>query len=142
MLFLTSGINLLLSSCGKTTVEYRVKGEFRYSNGTTRTARIIVRGTMEGAPLKEYQLPPGDTLTLYTEGETHKQTAAPQNYRPAVSGDTTTLVWSDTLCYSEYGHNGPVLQNINAYTAQKRGDRDYVFYYPIDNLLPSATPCP
>lgn len=143
MLYMISGINLLLPSCSKKSVEYRVKGEFRYGNNTSREVRIIIRGAMNGAPFREYSVSAGDTLTLFTEGETHQQTASPQEYRPAISGDTTTVIWDDTLCYSEYNHTGPTLQNINAYTAQRRGDRDYLFYYSIgNNLLNAATKCP
>lgn len=143
MLFTISGINLLLPSCGKKSVEYRVKGEFRYGNNTSREIRIVIRGAMNGAPLREYSLPAGDTLTLFTDGETHSKTASPQDYRPAISGDTTTVLWDDTLCYSEYNHTGPLLQHIDAYTAQRRGDRDYLFYYIIGNdLLGAAVKCP
>lgn len=143
MPFLTIGISsLLIASCGKTITDYRVKGEFRYINYLNDTVTIKIYGRINGATFDEFKIAPKDSVMLTTDGETIEKTASPENYLPAISGDTTKLVFDDTLCYVEYNRKGAILQNIKSYTYTKRGDRDYVFYYSIDSsLLKLATKC-
>lgn len=141
--FLTIGISgLLIASCGKTTTDYRVKGEFNYTNNLDKAVRIYIIGNGNNENIDSIFLPPKGQIKLTTDGDTYEKTASPENYLPAISGDTTKIVFDDTLCYVEYNRKGAILQNIKSYTYTKRGDRDYVFYYSIDSsLLKLATKC-
>jgi hypothetical protein len=141
------GIVLLLlliaigSSCGKTRKSYVVKGEFRYYNKMDDTIQVLLYHGLNTV-FQSIYVSPHDSLVLHTDGEDYKTVADPMGYRPGISADTTTIVFNDTLCYSEYHHNGPILHNISSYTYEKRGERDYVFFYDIDtSLLSLAVRC-
>ena len=140
-LFLTIAFSIMMISCHKPEKEYLVIGEFRYLNATDEIVSIkIVYGFNQVLPF--YSILPHDTLIITTSGETGSKLADPLDYRPGISGDTTTIVFRDTLCYREYHQAGPILQNIKSYSWQKRSDRDYVFFFKIDSsLLNKATKC-
>lgn len=147
MLMLTialTGTVCLLDACGKTRTSYIVRGKFNYINHTKENLRIMVRGQMvSGSTLQQFEIKSNDTLTLLTEGETDFLTADPEGYVPAISGDTTTIVIADTLCYKEYNRKGVKLQNIKAYTYQKVSDRSYIFNYELDSsIVKLASQCP
>ena len=141
--FLTIGISsLLIASCGKSITDYRVKGEFNYTNNLDKAVRIYISGNGNNENIDSIILLPKGQIKLTTDGETIEKVASPENYLPAMSGDTTKIVFDDTLCYAEYNRKGAILQNIKSYTYTKRGDRDYVFYYTIDsNLQKMAKKC-
>lgn len=144
MPFLIIGISitLLISSCGKTTKNHRVQGEFNYTNNLDRAISIFISGNVNNENIDTIFLMPKGKIKLTTDGETHEKYTEPEYYLPAISGDTTKIVIHDTLCYAEYNRNGAVLQNIQSYTYTKRGDRDYVFYYSFDSsLLKLASKC-
>jgi hypothetical protein len=106
------------------------------------SVKIKIFGRINGAILDEFIVAPKDSIILTTDGDTHEKVAYPEYYLPAISGDTTKIVFDDTLCYVEYNRKGAILQNIKSYTYTKRGDRDYVFYFTIDStLLKLATKC-
>ena len=133
----------LLSACGKTRSSYIVRGDFNYINETGKDIILRVRGQMvNGSTLQTFSLLSNDTLMLHLEGETDFEDAEPFGYVPPLSGDTTTVQTSDTLCYREYNRTGALIQNIRAYSYTKLGRREYRFYYTIDsNLTMLATRC-
>lgn len=137
-LFLVSFI--LLISCGKTTVDYHVKGEFVYYNRLSVPVQVRIRAGLNKAK-EDHTIAPGASLSLYTDGMGSK-VADPKGYVPGIVGDTTVIQFNDTLCYGEYNSRGPILHSINSYTYEKRGDADYVFYFDIDsNLVKKARRC-
>jgi hypothetical protein len=139
--FLIFGFSGCFFSCGKTITEYVVKGEFYYINITNQVVKVRIVDGFDKA-LSNYSILPNDSLILTTSGDTHSKTSDPSGYKPGISGDTTTLIFKDSLCYSEYHFTGPILQNIDSYSYQKRGDRDYVFFFKIDtSLLNKTTRC-
>lgn len=137
-------IGSIAQSCGKTRTSYIVRGEFNYINKTDKNLQIVFYGPNTDAGVAEkHSIKPNDTLKLATRGETDFLTADPDGYLPAVSGDTTILIVSDTLCYHEYFHKGNNLQNIRSYNYRKIADREYKFYYTLDTPLTDlATKCP
>ncbi len=128
------GISAIVHSCGKKRVDYTLKGEFRYFNNLADTVHVKIRNGYFKA-MDSYVILPYTALVLNTSGDYHQKKAGPDIYRPAIGGDTTTLYFNDTLCYSEYFYGGNTLHNIESYTYDGRGDRDYVFYFTIDSAL-------
>ncbi len=136
------GISLLTFSCSKKRVDYTLDGEFRYINNLPDTVHIRIRNGLYKTT-DAYTILPYTVLALNTSGDHNRKTAEPNAYRPAISGDTTTLYFNDTLCYSEYHYSGNTLQNIESYSYDRRGDRDYLFYFTIDSaLVKRAGRCP
>jgi hypothetical protein len=128
ILFITA-----LVSCGKTYRHYEAKGEFRYYNRLESPIQVEIRqGAIQQYGL--YDVRSGDSLVLFTSGETLEMTLQPSGYIPGVLSDTTTVRVFDSLCYTE-NRKGTFLHNINSYRSYKRGDRDYVFYLDIDSTL-------
>jgi hypothetical protein len=133
---------LLMISCGKQHTSYVVKGEFRYYNLLTETVDIYIKDGYNGV-VDSYEVKPNDSLVLFTSGESDRTVAEAKGYRPAISGDTTRLIFNDSLCYEEHHFEGQVIQNIASYNSLKRGDRDYLFFFNIDSsLLKLAAKCP
>lgn len=128
------GINFLVCSCTKKRVDYTLKGEFRYINNLPDTIQVKIRNGYFKA-MDAYTILPYSVLVLNTDGDHPRKTAVPGDYRPAIGGDTTTIRFNDTLCYSEYHFSGNTLQHIGSYTYDVRGDRDYLFYFTIDSAL-------
>jgi hypothetical protein len=128
------GISIIAYSCSKKRVEYILKGEFRYTNNLADTVHVKIRNGYFKA-MDVYEILPYTALVLNTSGDYHQKKAEPDVYRPAIGGDTTTLYFNDTLCYSEYFYSGNTLHNIGSYAYDRRGDRDYVFYFTIDSAL-------
>lgn len=130
------GISIIAHSCScsKKRIDYTLRGEFRYTNNLTDTVHVKIRNgyfkTMDA-----YTILPHAVLVLNTSGDYHQKKAGPDAYRPAIGGDTTTLYFNDTLCYSEYFYSGNTLHNIGSYSYNQHGDRDYVFYFTIDSAL-------
>lgn len=133
-LYLIFGISLIAFSCIKKRIDYTLEGEFRYINNLPDTVRVRIRNGLYKTT-DAYTILPYTVLTLNTSGDYNRKTAEPKAYRPAIGGDTTTLYFSDTLCYSEYHDSGNTLQNIESYSYDRRGDRDYLFYFTIDSTL-------
>lgn len=133
-------IGLLISSCGKTIVDYSVKGEFIYYNRLTSPIQVHIRNGMNKAR-EDHVIDPGASLTIHTNGESNQQVADPKGYVPGITADTVIIRFNDTLCYAEY-REGPWLHNIDKYSSTRRGDADYVFSFDIDsNLLNLAERC-
>lgn len=132
---------IVACSCGKTRKTYRVDGEFRYYNRLAGPVTVEIRAGLNKA-FESHVLQPGDSMVLTTVGETDAdEPAQPKSYAPGITADTAAIRFGDSFCYVEY-RSGPVLHNINSYTYQQRGDRDYVFFLDIDsNLLNMARPC-
>jgi hypothetical protein len=131
---LAIGISLMSFTCAKTTIDYNVLGEFQYKNNMNKPITLkIINGYH--AAFAQHIIQPNDVLILKTSENSHNKQANPLYFKPGASGDTTTVFFNDTLCYSEYHYNGLLLQNINTYTYEKRGDRDYIFRFNIDSTL-------
>jgi hypothetical protein len=138
---LVIGTIVLLPSCGKKRIDYLVQGDFNYINATADTIQVLIRGGFNRASAN-YIVAPSDTLQIHVTGDTHEAYTQPSGYKPGISADTTTLIFRDTLCYSEDHFQGQILHNIHTHTSMRKGDRYYVFYYVIDSTLENlATRC-
>lgn len=133
-LCLVIGISLLATSCLKKRTDYVLEGEFRYVNQLADTVQVRIRNGYY-KDFDAYTILPHSVLSLKTSSEYSRQKAEPEAYRPAIGGDTTTFIFNDTLCYSEYHYSGNNLHNIARYTYDRHGDRDYLFYFIIDSAL-------
>lgn len=125
---------IIAYSCS-TRKHYAVKGEFRYLNALQQPVTIRLHQGMNQR-YATYNIQPGETVAISTMGDTYlNEPADPQSYVPALIADTTVLQLNDTLCYTEYKGSGQILHNINSYTHERRGDKDYIFYFTIDSTI-------
>lgn len=131
-LFLLFGISLTQTSCNKRTiVEYVVKGEFHYVNKSPYPVDIYVVGG--GANPYTRQINEGDSLTLFTNSNSHQTTVNAKAYVPPLLADSTTVFLGDSLCYYETRDEKRLLNSIDAYEAQQLGERSYLFRFLIDS---------
>ena len=128
-LLLISGMSATLVSCGKTITDYAVWGEFHYINKTPLSITIKVKGAINGATSVQHIILPNDSIVLKTSGITTQKTATPNGYLPPLTADSLTVIFKDTLCYKEYDKSGPILQNIDSYTYQKKGRKGLCFLF-------------
>lgn len=117
---------LFLIACGKTQVDYAVKGEFIYYNRLNSPVEVHIKGGLKKAQ-EDHTVAPGSSITFYTD-DIGPKVADPKGYLPGISPDTTILQFNDSLCYAEYNHRGSKLNDINNYTYKKRGDADYLLF--------------
>jgi hypothetical protein len=134
---------LLLGCKGK--VDYVLRADFNYINGTADPVRISLKGGVINSNKTDtiFYLPSGDTLTIRRDGETADKNVDVSDFRwSALVADTTKVIFKDTLCYKESNFSGPILQNAGSHTYEKKAWNYFVFYYTIDNtLLNMATKC-
>lgn len=139
ILYLLMGMSIC--SCGKSVVDYNMKGEFIYYNRLATPIQLHIRNGLNKAK-EDHIIDPGGSFTIHTSGESHNPVANPAGYVPGITADTAIIQFNDTLCYTEY-REGAWLHNINKYKSNKRGDADYVFSFDIDsNLVNLAHLCP
>jgi hypothetical protein len=130
---------LFLVSC-RTRVDHSMKGEFRYYNRTSNTIDVSLKGGIIKA-FDAYTIASGDSFVLFTS-DIGPEVVDPKDYRPGILADTTTIMFNDTLCYSEYDKAGNILHNIDRYTYVKKGNNYYIFFFSIDsNLFKLAKSC-
>lgn len=133
------GIGLIVTGCAKNS--YIVIGDFYYINETENTVELRNRPS-NNSSFDIYLLAAHDTLKISTTAETASKIAAIRGYIPPLAGDTTVVVFNDSMCYYEYSLNGLYFNRIEAYKNVKISNRHHQFYLSIDsNQLKSAVPC-
>src|SRR4051812_46895779 len=99
VIYMITGISVLLFSCKKKTVDAPVRGEFNYINNQADTVDIY-RKTYSDGPVQTYHINPGDTLKLYVNSD-GAPAMKPEDYPPGLQSDSLGVVMYDTLCYVE-----------------------------------------
>lgn len=141
LLYILIGTSLMTASCNKADISYRVVGEFRMYNRLPNPVVITLVNYIEGN-YKQVEIVPGDSLVVTYTGSSGFEDIDPRLYRPGLDADTTIIRFNDSLCYGEYQDMGLIMHNIDSYTYQKRGRRNYLFFFNIDSsLLHLATKC-
>lgn len=143
-LFLIFGISILYSflfiSCGRTTIDYLVIGEFYYINKTGGDVDIYRLPSERATTVEHYLIKNNDSLyySYTTEGS---KNMSPNDFAPGLQADSLTIVFFDTLCIT-YSNREGYFFDLNNYENQKVKDNHYIFRFTFTpEIVAMAQPC-